>query len=186
MPNLNVGLGLALVSVDAWALEPTVQCFVDEGGIGIGCSDVARTITCTNETYIDCNTCRSGYTRSVTTITVSSNESYTIGVCTKNTVSCPSTCSSESWTTSTNGREVRCVKSSSTATCEYRCAAGYYGSGTSCASCQGAGSYNGLIGTSSAGSTSVSSCCILRGSTFSFSDDKGSGTATISSTCCAS
>ncbi len=65
------------------------------------------------------------------------------------------------------------------------CAKGYYkssaGTATSCTRCP---SSNGVYGTTAAtGTTSVVSCYIPSGSTYTFSDSTGSGTATITSNC---
>ncbi|MBQ8368333.1 MAG: hypothetical protein IJX43_04745 [Alphaproteobacteria bacterium] len=193
MPNLNVGLGLTTcLATNAWALDTLTQCMVSEGGTAtLGCLYVTRTINCgtTLGTYTDCGTCAENYTRTERTAEISSTESYTYYTCARaliTVVTCPTECTSESWTDNGDGKEIRCVKGTLSASCEYRCAAGYYGNGTTCTSCASLGDYNGLYGSSSAGSTSASSCCISSGSTYSFSDTAGSGTAQISSTCCAS
>ena len=153
----------------------------------LGCTAASGQINCglSGGIYVDCTSCKNGYDLVSQSVTVLAT-TYTYGTCNKSLIigpTCPSECSSSSWTSAGSGKEVRCKLMATTASCQYRCAANYYGDGTTCTSC---GSYNGLAGTSSAGSTSASSCCISSGSTHSFSDTAGSGTATISSTCCAS
>lgn len=71
-----------------------------------------------------------------------------------------------------NGEEV-CVF-------QYRCIAGYYGSGSSCTRCPSSG---GVYGTSAVGSTSITSCYMPSGTTISFSDSTGSGTEKYTSDC---
>jgi len=93
----------------------------------------------------------------------------------------PQNCQPSSWASSSTGYETRtyrecnltltaCLKST-----EYRCAVGYYGSssnGTSgCTRCPSSGGIYGT--TASAGSTSITSCYIPSGT--SFSDSTGSG-----------
>ncbi len=186
MPNLNVGLGLAMGMVgNTWGASSGVMCFVDTGTPDTGCSSLTRVINCgTYGVFKDCAVCSSGYNRIAQTVS-SALETYTYYVCQKALlpVTCPSTCSSTSWTSAGSGKEVRCVKGTTSASCEYRCAANYYGNGTTCTACP---SFNGIAATSSAGSTSCSGCCIASGSTYSFSDGVGSGNATITSTCCCS
>lgn len=186
MPNLIVGLSLALVSVDAWALSPTGCYIEDVTELPFGCAAASRQINCGASVgvFVDCTSCKSNYNFETKTVTVNALESYTYGTCNRIAVvvQCPSACTSTSWTDAGSGKEARCVINLNSASCEYRCAAGYYGNGTTCTSCASLGAYNGLYGSSSAGSTS---CCISSGSTYSFSDTAGSGTATISSTCCA-
>ena len=79
-------------------------------------------------------------------------------------------CDSTSWASAGSGRESRIEATCSNGTCTkdtlYRCAAGYYGNGTTCTVCPGGG-------TSPAGTTAVSGCYIPSGQ--SFSDGTGSG-----------
>lgn len=83
----------------------------------------------------------------------------------------PSTCKSGSWVSNGTGKEKQQVKQWDCNKCSdygynYRCAAGYYGNGTTCTVCPGGG-------TSPAGTTTVSGCYIPSGR--SFSDGTGSG-----------
>ena len=187
MPNLNVGLSLALVSVDAWALSPTGCYIEDVTELPFGCTAASRQINCGASVgvFVDCTSCKSNYNFETKTVTVNALESYTYGTCNRIAVvvQCPSACTSTSWTSAGTGKQVRCVIDLNSASCEYRCAANFYGNGTTCTACP---RYNGVSGTCIAGSTSVSSCCIASGTSFSFSDTKGSGTETLSSQCCAS
>ncbi len=169
-----------------------VRCIVEEGfgqsDSSSNCARVTAFVNCGTAyggTYVDCATCNSGFTRAQVTVSIGSEtlSYYTCQGGLLPIVQCPSACTSESWTSAGSGKEVRCVMGISSASCEYRCAANYYGNGTTCTACP---SYNSIAGTSSAGSTSASSCCIASGSTYSFSDTVGSGTAKISSKCCAS
>ena len=199
MPNLNVGLSLAMFVCSAGATSTSypVSCIIEEGlygaDAGANCSQVSAYINCGTlyGTFVDCYTCDSGCTRTQKTATVN-YETFSYYACEDCStlipiiVTCPLECPEETWTDNGTGKEIRCVKTDLSASCEYRCAANYYGNGTTCTSCASLGDYNGLYGSSSAGSTSASSCCISSGSTYSFSDTAGSGTATISSTCCAS
>lgn len=64
------------------------------------------------------------------------------------------------------------------------CAKGYYKSSAGTAACTRCPSSNGIYGTTAAtGTTSVVSCYIPSGATYTFSDSTGSGTATITSNC---
>ncbi|MBP3340184.1 MAG: hypothetical protein J6L47_00775 [Alphaproteobacteria bacterium] len=188
MPNLIVGLSLALVSVDAWAITSMASCVI-EGytELPLGCTAASRQINCgtTGGVYVDCTACSSGYNLESQTVTVNALESYTYGTCQRTVVivECPSECTSTSWTSAGTGKQVRCVKNITSALCQYRCAANYYGNGTTCTACP---RYNGVSGTCAAGSTSVSSCCIASGTSISFSDTKGSGTEKLTAQCCAS
>ena len=186
MPNLNVGLGLALGGIGTtWALtlEAGVMCFIEEGTPDTGCSSLTRVINCgTGGVYQDCAQCSTGYTRTANTLETSL-ETYTYYTCTRSAVSvtCPTSCTSTSWTSAGTGKQVRCVKNITSALCQYRCAANYYGNGITCTACP---RYNGVSGTCAAGSTSCSACCISSGTSFSFSDTAGSGTAKTTQTCC--
>ena len=184
MPNLNVGLSLALVSVDAWAIT---GCLIEDyTELPIGCAAASRQINCgtSGGVYVDCTSCKSGYNFESKSVT-SYGTTYTYGTCNRTAVivSCPSACTSTSWTDAGTGKQVRCVKTITSASCLYRCAANYYGNGTTCTACP---RYNGVSGTCAAGSTSVSSCCIASGTSISFSDTKGSGTEKLTAQCCAS
>ena len=170
-----------------------ITCFYEEGlgaDADAKCSNVTGYINCgLDGTFVDCYTCNSGCTRTQKTATVNYQtfSYYSCELCNTKPiiplVTCPLECTNEDWSSNGTGKEKRCVKTDLSASCEYRCAANYYGNGTTCTACP---PYNGIAGTSSAGSTSVSSCCIASGATYSFSDTAGSGTAKISSTCCAS
>ena len=201
MPNLNVGLSLAFMTCQAHALidkdgvlsggsSYPSRCIVTDGlgqsDSASSCASVTAFVNCGTSyggTYVDCGTCNSGLERTYTTRDIG-GETLGYYTCSRAAIilGCDTECADyTSWTAISGGRETYC--DSSFFTCRYRCAANYYGDGTTCTACP---SYNGIAGTSSAGSTSVSSCCISSGSTYSFSDGVGSGTATISSTCCAS
>ncbi|MBQ8041939.1 MAG: hypothetical protein IJ273_01270 [Alphaproteobacteria bacterium] len=195
MPNLNVGLSLAMLAFSAGATSTSypVSCFVSEGLYGAdddaNCSQVSSYINCGNNgTFVDCYTCNSGCTRTLKTQTID-YESFQYYAC-ENCgtiipiiVTCPLECTSEDWTSNGTGKQIRCVKGTRSASCEYRCAANFYGDGTTCTACP---RYNGVSGTCAAGSTSVSSCCIASGTSISFSDTKGSGTEKLTAQCCAS
>ncbi len=105
---------------------------------------------------------------------------------TYNTCECPAcegNCSPSKpyWYAASTGYEMRDTATCNCGECvkgaEYRCAAGYYGSpktaGTGCTKCPSSG---GVAGQSAAGSTTITSCYIPSGS--SFSDSTGSGTYT--------
>ncbi|MBP3340763.1 MAG: hypothetical protein J6L47_03815 [Alphaproteobacteria bacterium] len=204
MPNLNVGLSLAFMTCQAHALTDRPSIGGDDFGFstypfrcvvtdGIGqsdsasnCASVTAFVNCGTSyggTYVDCGTCESGHDRTYTTRDIG-GETLGYYTCSRSLIiiGCDSECADyTSWTAISGGRETYCDLS--WGTCRYRCAANYYGDGTSCSPCT---SYNGIAATSPAGSMSESSCCISSGSTYSFSDGVGSGTATITSTCCAS
>ena len=129
-------------------------------------------------TVKSCDTCNSGYYR----YAISGNNSvcdipyYACAACTK-VVS-----SYSSWSIETTGRERRTVtytwdsdgcSGTPASTYEYRCAAGYYGNGTTCTACPSPGQ-------SSAGSTSQTSCCVPTGVTTT--DEYG--TYKYTSPCC--
>ncbi len=94
----------------------------------------------------------------------------------------------ETWRAAGTGRERKyetkptdCDGNSQTsATNEYRCAAGYYGNGTTCTRCPGAKNSAGTMvyGNSPAGATRVSQCTLPAGN---YSD--GTGSFTISAPC---
>ncbi len=151
---------------------------------------------CYNDVKVKtCTSCNTDYTLTSKTGSVSGcSNTITYKSCEKAACNnCNGNCLSTGWTSASTGYEQKVTSLCNTSTCtctettSYRCAAGYYGSPSSNLSgCSKCPSYNGIDGTSSAGSTSASSCCIASGSTYSFSDTVGSGTAKISSKCCAS
>ena len=106
------------------------------------------------------------------------------GCCVNNTQieSCtPSNCQPSAWSSFSTGYETRTYRqcdltlSNCLSSIEYRCAVGYYGNPTSgssgCSRCPSSGGTYGT--TASAGSTSITSCYIPSGT--SFSDSTGSG-----------
>ena len=129
-----------------------------------------------SDVYVQsCNNCPDGMTRTSLSIALNGCNASYFG-CT----GCPSVCSSTSWTASSTGYETRCYNNG----CQYRCAAGYYGSATGnaygttsptgCTQCPSSG---GVAGQSVAGdNTAITKCYIPAGT--SFSDSTGSGTYT--------
>ena len=75
-----------------------------------------------------------------------------------------------------------CATSGKCPVSSFSCSGGYYKSGSSCSRCPQHSS-SGTYGSSSSGSTSSTSCYIGTGTSWSFSDTKGSGNAKFSSTC---
>ena len=143
---------------------------------------------CTNATnwqISSCDKCDDGYVRQLATNHNCTNISSVYEcVC----AGC-SDCSSTSWTSAGTGKETRIYAQCNCNTCQkstqYRCAAGYYrssgsGSSTVCTRCPSSG---GVYGTSAAGSTAITSCYLPSGTTVSFSDSAGSGTAKYTSDC---
>lgn len=120
-----------------------------------------------------CTSCPTGYSL----ISYSQQSKYASGCTVKfslcQPVSCPSSCPSTiNWTSPVNGRQARCVKTSTSATCQYRCASGYYGTGGSsfsCVDCPGSGN-------SKAGSTSITSCYV---NNLTGSDTAGNWSCTV-------
>ncbi|MBQ8042180.1 MAG: hypothetical protein IJ273_02510 [Alphaproteobacteria bacterium] len=201
MPNLNVGLVVAFgVAMDANAAYycPAEACGTDAvvwGLVGSNC--LLSETECYGDIKVKtCTSCNTGYTLTSKTGSVSgcSNTiSYKSCEQSSSCNNCNGECLSTGWTSAGTGYEKRVASlcNESKCTCDettsYRCAAGYYGSPSgNMSGCTKCPSYNGIAGTSSAGSTSVSSCCISSGSRYSFSDDIGSGAAIILSACCAS
>lgn len=139
----------------------------------------------------DHTACMTGYELTSTSYTSTTCDTiYSYDICTKACDGTCSDCTSGSWTDGNTGYQQRTKKTCNTSTCvcfsstEYRCASGYYGSssnGTSgCTRCPSSG---GVYGTSAAGSTAITSCYLPSGTTVSFSDSTGSGTATYTSDC---
>ena len=135
--------------------------------------------------------CMTGYELTSTSYTSTTCDmTYYYDMCTKACDGTCSNCTSGSWTAGNTGYQQRTKKTCNTSTCvcssstEYRCASGYYGSssnGTSgCTRCPSSG---GVYGTSAAGSTAITSCYLPSGTTVSFSDSTGSGTAKYTSNC---
>ena len=127
------------------------------------------TDTCYNGTRVrSCNTCQTGYTRTSFRITPSGcSNSVTYYTCTKEEPDCDGTCDdceSTGWTSLSGNRETRTLAECNTATCEctksieFRCVAGYWGSGSTCSACP-------APGTSSAGTTTMRGCYIPAGTT---------------------
>ena len=94
-------------------------------------------------------------------------------LCPSSVQTCPEECPNLSWTALSGNpkAETRC---NSDYQCEYRCAAGYYGSGVNCTQCPSSG---GITGTSVAGDNATITKCYIPSGT-SFSDSTGSGTYT--------
>ncbi len=145
----------------------------------------------------ECASCTGSATLETGSVSVPSGYAAAFGcdTITYKYCSCSLSCSSISWTACGGNSTIQykhgAGSTGDSCSCtynnEYRCAAGYYGSPSSCTSgCTKCPSYNGVSGTSSAGSTSVSSCCIASGTSIDFSDTKGSGTEKLTAQCCAS
>ena len=64
-----------------------------------------------------------------------------------------------------------------------KCTSGTYGGGGTSTSCSTCPDHNGLMATSSAGSSSITNCYIPSSSKMLFSDTTGSGTEQFSSNC---
>ena len=200
MPNPIVGLGVAMCCANANAVTYCMSeaCGSDAllwGPSGSNCK--TSTTVCYNDVKVkNCLTCNSGYSITQKSGSVDGcSNTIMYDSCEQSATcnNCDNKCISSSWTASGTGYEQRTISNCNISTClcvdkaEYRCAAGYYGSPTTNMSgCTRCPAYSGVYGTNSAGSTSVSSCCISSGSTYTFSDSIGSGNAKITSTCCAS
>lgn len=159
--NLSGG-GVAATNPGPCARQ-TSSCYTDGTVIGSGFK------------INSCSSCLSGYTRKAQTYSHGSCGPYTWYLCEKSGGSgCDGTCDdceSTGWTSVGGGREQKITATCNTSTCvcsktvQYRCSAGYWGTGiidmstgvgcTACAS----------PGTSSAGTTSISGCCIPSGTT---------------------
>lgn len=125
----------------------------------------------------NCDICQPGYTKVTKNLGDCTNITYTACEC-----SCSGCTSDTTWSAAGTGYQKKvtryCDCSSGTATCtattDYRCAAGYYGSSTNgtsgCTKCPDSG-------TSSNGSTVITSCCLPSGSAFSDTSGAGSFTA---------
>lgn len=179
--KLLIGVTLALVPSIVWAdiCETSTKC-TDTAALGsFGYCAGSTTSVCYYVTGIGaslllkrCTACAGN--RKLSKIlpgTCTNTEAYyTECVCENN-------CVDTAWTAAGTGYEsaVVCGSTCNTAT-QYRCAKGYYGSPTSntsgCTRCPASGGTYGT--TASAGSTSITSCYLPSGSTFS--DSTGSGT----------
>ncbi len=136
-----------------------------------------------------CTACSGGYklTNASYTSTVCES-SFAYNNCDVDCPSCSNCISDTTWSSAGTGYEKKVSRTCNCGTCtsstSYRCAAGYYGSssnGTSgCSRCPSSG---GVYGTSAAGSTAITSCYLPSGTTVSFSDSIGSGTAKYTSNC---
>ncbi len=138
--------------------------------------------------WYTCNTCASGYTRTQTSATMMGCGTSNYYYCKSNCTGCTNCTSDTSWSSVGTGYEKKVTRTCDCNTCNsstlYRCAAGYYGSSTNgtsgCTRCPSSG---GVYGTSAAGSTAITSCYLPSGTTVSFSDSTGSGTAKYTSDC---
>ncbi len=196
MPNLNVGLALVVCTTyDANAAcsstgsTSIVQERLMYSGLCINTDEYYYKNSSGSVLLVtSCKSCADGYYISDTSAYSSvCAATYSYRTCVK-CPDCTNCTESEGiWSTIGSGRQQKVTTTCDCGTCKtnysYRCAANYYGNGTTCTACP---SYNGIAGTSSAGSSTVSSCCISSGSTYSFSDTIGSGNYKITSTCCAS
>ena len=155
-----------------------------EGGMQIG-SDVTAcspNISCYSSPYgvVKKQTCSSCTSPKVLTEHVSSVSGCDTDIRTYYNCECPSECKTTSWSSHSTGYEKKttCDTSTCSVTTSYRCAVGYYGGSTNgasgCARCPASGGVYGT--TASAGSTSITSCYLPSGT--SFSDSTGSGTYT--------
>lgn len=133
--------------------------------------------------------CADGYeekTKSVSVPCTGGTVSYT--TCQSVCAECADCTSDTAWSAAGTGYQKKVTRTCNCGTCNeatsYRCAAGYYGSssnGTSgCTRCPSSG---GVYGTSAAGSTAITSCYMPSGTSVSFSDVTGSGTAKYTSNC---
>ncbi len=177
MPNNALGVGYVC----------TYDQFDSEGQCSSSCGTVNMVYDCgTSGVYCDCASC-SGLLQTLeeTTVTVSSSETITYNKCVASggiSVDC-STCVSTDWAAYSTGYESKVSATCNTRTgaCKrttsYRCAAGYYGSSTNgtsgCSKCPSPG-------TTAAGATSITECCIPSGTTGSDT----TGTYTYTSQCC--
>ncbi|MDE6478344.1 MAG: hypothetical protein K2L94_03800, partial [Alphaproteobacteria bacterium] len=109
-----------------------------------------------------CNACKTGYTRSAATISIPGCQNkIEYYICTENCTGCSNCTSDSAWSAHSTGYEKKVTRTCNCNTCSattsYRCAAGYYGTSTNgtsgCTRCPNNGS-------SSAGTTSVTGCCI--------------------------
>ena len=124
-----------------------------------------------------CDQCKSGYTQKQVILPLSASCSTGYYVCEEVKCTGCSNCASDTtWSSAGTGKEKLTTRTCNCNTCNestsYRCAAGYYGNGSTCTACPSGG-------TSSAGATTVGGCCAT-----TFSDTKGSGK--YNPTCCAS
>ena len=199
MPNLNVGLSLASLvgTTDVAAMvscEATMTPGLYEGG-GLMVSDDYACVEGTTYYYngygvTECRACEGDFELTELEADIPGCFTMTYQGCAEGCAKCDDCVSDTSWSAAGAGYEKKVTRTCDCGYCDetasYRCAANYYGSSSNGTSgCTACPSYNGIAGTSSAGSTSASACCISSGATYSFSDTAGSGTAKISSTCCA-
>lgn len=111
-----------------------------------------------------CNGCKSGYAAVDQTLALSPTCTITYKTCSKSCPGCSNCTSDTSWSAAGTGYQRKANRTCNCGTCntsyQYRCAAGYYGTtynGTSgCTRCPNNGN-------SSAGTTSVTGCCISSG-----------------------
>ena len=171
---------------NALGWEACVQSEIDSNGdCSSSCGTVNMVYDCgTKGVYCDCASCSGLQTLEETTVTVLS-QTITYNKCVLSggiSADC-STCVSADWAAYSTGYEskVSATCNSRTGACtrktSYRCAAGYYGSSTNgtsgCAKCPSPG-------TTDAGATSITECCIPSGTTGSDT----TGTYTYTSQCC--
>ncbi|MBR5566778.1 MAG: hypothetical protein IKW09_01585 [Alphaproteobacteria bacterium] len=207
MPNLIVGLSLAFTALPAHAIIgdlticsevvcPSYSEISEAAPATTGC------VTFKDRCYEkpdgsillvqSCTECEYGMDLTYSEYSsLSCSLKFGYNVCESDCANCTNCISDTSWSSAGTGYQKKVTRTCDCGTCKqttsYRCAANYYGSSSNGTSgCTACPSYNGIAGTSSAGSTSASSCCISSGATYSFSDTAGSGTAKISSKCCAS
>lgn len=211
MPNLNVGLVLAMCGINnATAAACLAQACTSQT---IYAAQGMRCATSSTNCYGDykvltCNSCNSGYTRTKQTTAVSGcDNTVTFYTCISNSSdggdnSCNGTCTdcnSTSWTSVTTGYQQQTTATCNTNTCvcskstSYRCASGYYKTanilcqfGTSnCTGCSPCPTHSasGVSGSSGAGTTAATGCYITTATSWTFSDSAGSGTERFGSTC---
>ena len=177
---------VVLIPIKSYAITSITgeDCFVNNvmlynTDLPSGCAYVSRQIQCGSSLYNDCTECESNYTLYSETVTVSSTESYTYGVCRLSEVqppiqvtTCPDDCPSEDeWTSVTVSSEAICTGSIISKSCLYRCKVGYYGEdGRMCSRCPSSGGVYGT--TAGAGATSITECYIPAGE-ISWTDDIG-------------
>ena len=159
--NLSGG-GVAATNPGPCATQ-TSSCYTDGTVVGSGFK------------INSCLSCLSGYTRTEQIYRHGSCGPYKWYSCEKSGGSgCDGTCDdceSTGWTSVGGGREQKITATCNTSTCvcsktvQYRCSAGYWGTGiidmstgVGCTACVSPG-------TSSAGTTSISGCCIPSGTT---------------------
>ncbi|MBQ4129801.1 MAG: hypothetical protein IJD69_00275 [Alphaproteobacteria bacterium] len=153
MPNLNVGLALAIsanasipsTAMAAGCLAKSCTTQLIYAAQGMNCA--TSTTNCYGDyKVLTCNSCNSGYTRTQQTTSVSGcDNSVTFYTCISNSSSggdeedddCDGTCTdctSTDWTSVATGYEKKSTATCNTSTCvcsrstTYRCAANYYGS----------------------------------------------------------